>query len=83
MLYLLRVLGFEKDILWHGLGFGFTPLSTSLRCYCYCHSTREMIIMVMNGYELWVCMPLATYNVGFIRSKWIVLFPTLGDFYSL
>lgn len=33
--------------------------------------------MVMNGYELWVCMPLATYNVGFVRSKWIVLFPPL------
>lgn len=39
-----------------------------------------MIIMVMNGYELWVCMPLATYNVGFVLSKWIVLFPTLVSF---
>lgn len=47
---------------WPWLWFYF--LST-LRCYYYCHSTREMIFMVMNGYELWVCMPLATYNVGF------------------
>lgn len=31
------------------MAFGFTPLST----FCFCHSTREMI-MVMNGYELWV-----------------------------
>jgi hypothetical protein len=27
--------------------------------------SREMIIMLMNGYELLVCMSLATYNVGF------------------
>ena len=39
--------------------------------------------MVMNGYELWVCMPLATYNVGFVRSKWIVLSPTSRAFLQL
>jgi hypothetical protein len=30
--------------------------------------------MVMNGYEIWVCIPLATYNVG-LGPDLIVLFP--------
>jgi hypothetical protein len=39
--------------------FFFSPSSTNPPLF------REMIIMLMNGYELLICMSLATYNIGF------------------